>query len=71
MSHWETQGRLGAEHRGDLDREAARESRILEARSTRASASNPRSRTDRRRSAIDAIFDRLHLATRGHRPARP
>jgi hypothetical protein len=25
MSHWYTQGQLGAEHRGDLDREAAKE----------------------------------------------
>jgi hypothetical protein len=25
MSHWHTQGQLGAEHRDDLDREAARE----------------------------------------------
>jgi hypothetical protein len=25
MSHWYTQGRLGAEHRDDLDREAAKE----------------------------------------------
>jgi hypothetical protein len=25
MSHWYTQGKLGAEHRGDLDREAAKE----------------------------------------------
>jgi hypothetical protein len=71
MSHWETQGRLGAERRGDLDREAARESRLLEARIARASASLPRPPMHRRRSAIDAIVERLRVMTRGHRPARP
>ena len=36
MSHWYTQGELGAERRGDLDREAARESLRSEARATGA-----------------------------------
>jgi len=36
MSHWYTQGLLGAEHRGDLDREAARESLRSEARANDA-----------------------------------
>ncbi len=34
MSHWYTQGQLGTEHRGDLDRESARESLRSQARAS-------------------------------------
>jgi hypothetical protein len=36
MSHWETAGRLGAEHRADLDREAARASLVASVRTSRS-----------------------------------
>ena len=41
MSHWYTQGRIGAEHRADLDREADREALLEEARAVR-DAEHPR-----------------------------
>jgi hypothetical protein len=37
MTHWDTQSRLGDEHRADLDREAARAALVSEARATKAS----------------------------------
>jgi len=36
MSHWHTQGSLGHEHRADLDREAARDGLVAEAKAGRA-----------------------------------
>jgi hypothetical protein len=41
MTHWHTQGSLSREHRADLDREAAREGRIAEAKAARATQPTP------------------------------
>ena len=41
MTHWHTQGSLSREHRADLDREAAREGRIAEAKAARATQATP------------------------------